>query len=314
VSAFRAAVALLVALGAGQQDAPRRTPAVFGVTVDTVKLDVAVERNGKSVADLRADDFDVRDDGVAQQVELVSAEERVLHAVLVLDTSTSVAGERLARLKAAACLFVEGLGPGDAASAIAFSSRVRALPVDPYDHAGLRRAIVSLESGGSTALNDAVFAGLLRADPALGRPVVVVFSDGADRVSWLGPVRLRKAARALDAAVYGVLTPPGRAPAALGSPATSGGHSKKRNPRSRASRVGVLEDLASETGGRLFEATEAHLAEAFQSILSTVQARYVLSYQPMGVKGAGWHAVVVRLKRGQGQISVRRGYLRSRPD
>jgi len=314
VSTLLAATFLPLVLGAGQRDTPPRTPPVFGVTVDSVKLDVAVERNGEWVAGLRADDFEVRDDGVVQQVELVSAEERALHAVLVLDTSTSVAGERLERLKAAACLFVDGLGPADAASAIVFSNRVRALPIDPYDHAGLRRAIQRLTLGGSTALNDAVFAGLLRADPGLGRPVVVVFSDGADRVSWLGPTRLKAAARALDAAVYGVLAPPGPTLATPGNPAIARGRPQGGPPSGTSRASGVLEDLASETGGRLFQATEGRLAEAFQSILSTVQARYVLRYQPAGVKSAGWHAVAVRLKHGQGQIGVRRGYLRSQPD
>jgi VWFA-related protein len=300
--------ALVVALLAGEEDGTSPTPAVFGVSVEAVKLDVTVLRDGQFVKGLTADDFAVKDDGVLQDVELVSAEERTLHAVLVLDTSSSVAGERLESLKTAASTFVAGLSPEDAVSVIAFSHNVYVLPQDPYDHERLRVAVEDLNSGGATALNDAVFAGLLRSDTGRGRPMVLVFSDGANRLSWLEARHVLEAARVLDAVVYGVV--------AAHEAWDEAGHAlytftRKRDRKKTAAHGDLLDELADLTGGAVLETVGGDLGEAFRRILATVQSRYVLRYAPRGVKEAGWHPVQVRLKRGTSEVRVRKGYRRA---
>ena len=121
-----AALVSVVVGGDGQGQPP-----VFPARVDTVRLDVSVGREGQLVSGLTAADFEVKDDGVIQDVELVTGSERALQAVLVLDTSSSVAGQRLQRLKNAAGSFIQGLSAEDAASVLAFSHRVYALPPDP---------------------------------------------------------------------------------------------------------------------------------------------------------------------------------------
>lgn len=297
--------ALAVALLAGGQEGARRPPPTFGVDVEAVKLDVTVLRDGLAVEGLTADDFEVRDDGVPQEAELVSAEERALHAVLVLDTSSSVAGRRLEVLKAAAGSFVAGLSPEDAASVIAFSHDVYALPQDPHDHARLRVAVGALTAGGSTALNDAVVAGLLRSGTGQGRPMVLVFSDGANRLSWLEPRHVLEVARELEAVVYGVVATSEAAP-------TPSAPTRDRGRR-KPVRVedGLLRELADLTGGAVLLTGGGDLGEAFARILATVQSRYVLRYVPRGVKADGWHTLAVRLKRARGEVRVRRGYRRS---
>lgn len=298
--------ALIVALLAGEDDVPSRTPPEFGVTVEAVKLDVTVLRDGQAVEGLAADDFEVKDDGVPQEVELVSAAERALHAVLVLDTSSSVAGRRLASLKAAAGSFVAGLSPTDAASVVAFSHDVYVLPQDPHAHTELRVAVEALTSGGATALNDAVVAGLLRSETGRGRPMVLVFSDGANRLSWLEPRHVLEVARGLGAVVYGVVASAEAAPPASAL--------KSGRGRTGAGKSGLLQELADLTGGAVLQTQGGDdLGEAFRRILATVQSRYVLRYVPRGVETVGWHTLAVRLKRAQGDVRVRRGYRRSSP-
>ena len=294
--------ALAVALLAGQEKGTPRTPPTFGVSVEAVKLDVTVLRDGEFVKGLTADRFEVKDDGVLQDVDLVSAEERVLHAVLVLDTSSSVAGQRLQSLKNAASAFVADLSPEDAASVIAFSHNVYVLPPDPHDHARLRSAIEALTSGGATALNDAVFAGLLRSETGRGRSMVLVFSDGANRLSWLEPRHVLDVARGTDAVVYGVVATNEAAPT----------RDRGRRPPARGA-GGLLGELADLTGGAVLQTEGADLGAAFRRILATVQNRYVLRFVPRGVKAAGWHTVGVRLKGAKGEVRVRRGYRRSDP-
>jgi VWFA-related protein len=300
--------ALVVTLLAGEEESTPRPPAVFGVSVEAVKLDVTVLRDGQLVKGLAAADFEVKDDGVVQEVELVSAEERALQAVLVLDTSSSVAGPRLESLKVAADAFIAGLSLEDAASVIAFSHDVYVLPQDPYDHARLRLAVAGLTAGGATALNDAVFAGLLRSDTGRGRPMVLVFSDGANRLSWLEPRHVLEAARGLEAVVYGVV-----ATNEAATPTPSALARNRGRKKSARTPSGLLRELADLTGGAVLQAEGGDLSEAFRRILATVQSRYVLSYVPRGVKETGWHSLQVRLKRASGTVGVRKGYRRSRP-
>jgi VWFA-related protein len=209
-------------------------------------------------------------------------------------------------LKQAARLFVGGLAPKDSVSVIFFSHSVRSLPQEPRDHDGLRRALEGVSSGGSTALNDAVFAGLLRADPRLGRPVVLVFSDGVNRVSWLEERQVLEAARALEAVVYAILARRTSAFVFAGP----GGEVRFFGLGAEPPRAEMLWDLAEATGGAVLEAEDGHLEQAFRRILDTLNERYILRYEPAGVKGRGWHKLKVRLTSPKGEVTVRQGYLR----
>lgn len=101
----------------------------------------------------------------------------------MLDTSASVAGERLAELQSAALEFVRGLRPDDRAGLLVFDERAKLAVPPGSDKAAVLGAISAARAGGGTALHDAAFFPLALADPAEGRPVIVVFSDGADRLS-----------------------------------------------------------------------------------------------------------------------------------
>jgi hypothetical protein len=95
-------VVLVLTMLAPGLAARQRTGLSFPARAERVRIDAYVGRDGRPVEGLTAADFDVRDDGVTQEVRLVEAEEAPLHALLILDTSSSVAGKRLEQLKAAA--------------------------------------------------------------------------------------------------------------------------------------------------------------------------------------------------------------------
>ena len=60
-----------------------------------------VTDNGQPVLGLGPADFEILDNGVPQQVDLVSFDEIPLNVILALDMSDSVAGERLEQLRRA---------------------------------------------------------------------------------------------------------------------------------------------------------------------------------------------------------------------
>lgn len=261
-------------------------PPVFPSAVDSVRLEVSVTRAGVPVAALAATDFVVEDNGVLQDVQLVSHEESPVHAVLVLDHSSSLAGEGLPRLKAAAHAFLDALTPRDGVSLLTFSDFVTLRAEPGESRARAHAAIESAQARFTTSLYDAVFAALNVADPRIGRPLVLLFSDGQDVGSWLRPEdTLRVAARA-DLVAHVVVS------------------------QHEGSRVSFLEDLTAATGGHLWRADHAELEATFLRILEEFRSRYILRYYPEEGVRAGWHEVEVRVKRPGVQVRVREGYAR----
>lgn len=262
---------------------PPQAPPTFTVGVENVSVDVLVTRGGRPVEELRASDFILKDNGVPQQVEVLDRSVTTVDAFLVLDVSSSVRGERLSALRRAAHAFVDALWPTDSVSLLAFATDLR-LPA----RAGARRpevhaAIDRLQGAGATTLVDAVHAALLLTDARRGRPLVVVFSDGVDRGSWLRPDEALATARASDAVVHYVEIEGART---------------------------VLEPLAEATGGQGWSARHPDaLRGAFVEALEEFRSRYRLRYEPSGVPRAEWHELEVRLVGGKGKVRARPGYL-----
>jgi VWFA-related protein len=281
---------------AGAQAPPK--PPEFRSRVAVVHVDAFVTRGGRPLPDLEASDFELRDDGVPQRLELVSAASRPLSATLVFDTSSSVAGERLAGLRAAGEAFLDGLRPADRAALVAFNEDVVWLAEPTSDKAVVRRALTGLGAGGWTAAFDALYSGILLSAGPLP-PLVVLFTDGVDNASWLGAADLKVVAERSDTLVHVVAwhTPP--APGApLRVPRLA------ESPQDRA-----LREIAEASGGRLWTAeSPARLRQVFAAIADAMGHRYVLRYEPSGVRGAGWHRIEARLRGVAGDVHVRSGY------
>jgi VWFA-related protein len=263
-------------------------PPVFPAEVGVVRVEVLVTRRGSPVRGLGAADFEVRDNGRAQQLQPVLEEETTVDAVLVLDMSGSVRGAKLDALKDAARAFLSGLREGEQAAVLAFRQEVLLLEPMTADLQSVRRALDRASGGGSTALVDAVYSALRLRVPGDRRTAIVVFSDGLENASWLLASDVVEAASRSNAVVYGV---------------DAHERDDPKNP--------FLRDVVRATGGQLFEAaSDRDLRARFLDVLGDIRSRYVLSYAPGGGDTAGWHTLEVRLKRVKGDVLARPGYWR----
>jgi hypothetical protein len=61
------------------------------------------------VRGLSSADFEIRDNGIAQQIDLISFEQVPLNVILAFDIGDSVAGDRLERLRSASAAILAGL-------------------------------------------------------------------------------------------------------------------------------------------------------------------------------------------------------------
>jgi VWFA-related protein len=313
---------------------------VFRAGVDVVRVDVLVTDKGRPVVGLREGDFEVFDNGVRQQARLITEREE-LTLVLVLDTSASVRGKKLSDLVEATRSVLDGVQPGDRVALLTFSERLALESAPTTNLPAVRARLAHLSGAGSTALSDAVFAGVWLAGPETQRRLVLVFSDGRDTMSWLKTGFVEQSVIRSDALVYGVTAgtlerqyaagpPPGawRDDPTM-EPALKQAYERAINPgqpsKSRAEIAmddahapfmsrdaeGFLKSAAEASGGQVFEVeTSGDLKPAFRRVLDEVRARYVLAFTPAGVRrDDGLHRLEVRLAATRkGQVTARRNY------
>jgi VWFA-related protein len=264
---------------AWSQDLP-----VFSSSIEVVRVDVSVTRDGRPGEGLKAADFEVRDDGVLQAVEIVGGVDKPIDAVLALDVSSSVAGQRLQQLKTAAHALVDVLRPEDAVTLLTFSDRIQ-LRVSPADSRERAHEIIDrTEAQLTTALYDATYAALTTTDPARGRPLVLIFSDGQDVGSWLKPEQVLRVAEASELVVHAVLS------------------------RREGTEVVFLRDLVASTGGHEWRADFDELKDVMLRALDEFRSRYTLQYERRRGTGDGWHKLQVRVNAPGAEVRARRGY------
>jgi VWFA-related protein len=304
------ALALAVLL---QQEKPQEEVFRFQVDVRTVYVDVFVTRDGKALTGLTANDFQVLDNDVPQQIDLVDPDIVPLSTILLLDTSGSVSGERLEHLRSAAHAFVQGLQVKDEAALMTFA-HLWEMPFDlSSDFDSLHGALDRPAIGGLTGLHDALFAGLKLAEAGLGRPMVLVFTDGLDNASWITELELLDVVRESEAVVHmvGVQSTAEIPIRNTGSGVTLRPGVGERPPDAPACARDLLEKLSAETGGRAWYAdTSANLKDVFLEVLAEMETRYLISYQMQEPVQPGWHTLEVKLKNHKAdEIRARRGYM-----
>lgn len=258
---------------------------VFSSGVETVRVDVSVRRDGEAVRGLTAADFEVVDNGVPQTVDLVGFEDVPVNVVLTLDMSGSVQGARLAQLQQGGARLVDALEPRDRAALVTFTDLVQVRSGLTADTRQLTAALRQPAQGADTSLIDATHAAMVLGESETGRPLVIVFSDGADTASFLSADLALNTARRTGSVVYAVTTP-------------------------QAEQSTFLDNLVRATGGRRLSITSLdRLSDAFAEIIEESRQRYLLSYTPRDVASDGWHDLTVRVRGRRADVRARPGYL-----
>ncbi len=261
-----------------------RQGAIFSSRAVAVRVDVLATENGKPVAGLAAADFELLDNDVPQVIQSLNLGDLPVNAVAALDVSSSTQGHALADLVHAGDALINGLKPTERASLTTFSETVSPLIQLTTDHAAVHLALSKATAGGQTAVIDGVYVAMMTAQSVDGRPLVVVFTDGIDTMSWMRDTDLISATKRASAVVYTVATGPAR-------------------------QWQFMKDLANATGGRAIALDSAKNLEAeFVKILTEFRSRYLLSFSPQGVSDSGYHRLTVRSNKRGISVTARPGY------
>jgi VWFA-related protein len=239
--------------------------------------------------------------------------------MLVLDTSGSVAGEELAHLIEAGQQLVRALRPDDHAGLITFSERVLVNVPLTSDYASLDRALAGLEGLGATSMNDAIHVAMSLRSTDVSRPVIIVFSDGNDNLSWESAASLVDEAKKVAVVIHAIELRVGKSPIGPGAPGQGVVRTERTISPALLSQdfvngTPVLQALTLQAGGRVWSAKSPRdLKPLFTQALEEMRARYLLTYSPNEPPKEGYHTLKVTLKNARGDVTARPGYFVGAP-
>jgi VWFA-related protein len=316
----------------------------FKSATELVNITATVsDASGRFVPGLQKEDFVVYEDDVLQTVTHFGAERVPVSLGIAIDTSESMAGEKMRAARAALDQFYRLLEREDEIFLYRFSDQPVLVQGWTSDRQVLSKALGRLTPSGATALYDAVAAALPMAEQGQHRKkALIVISDGNDNSSRTRPEDLKDSIRKSELLVYAIgvdgererdsparppiLRPPqfpmprfpgrrGRGTwplfdleAAQGYPGSGG----STRPVRRSDRVNpaALRELTDHSGGRTEIVVETGaLSRATAGIADELRQQYYLGYLAGGEKDGRWHSIRVEAKNGRYRVRARGGYI-----
>ncbi|HXG54734.1 MAG TPA: VWA domain-containing protein [Vicinamibacterales bacterium] len=285
------AVALLVSSSMvyGQQ--------VFRGGVDLVHFGVVVtDKKGEPVIGLKAEDFEVLEQGKAQPVTFFagggSGSAPPVHLGFMLDMSGSMTLD-IRDVRTSAIKFLGALTNVIDITVVDFDTEVRTARFEADDPRLVER-IRSRKPEGWTAFYDALGTYLNGASSQTGEKILVMYTDGGDTRSALRQTELLDLLKSSDVTVYSI------------------GYLEHQGS-GRLEQQQILQRFAATTGGQAFFPTRLkEVDKMYEKILGDISARYSLGYMSTNEKMDGrWREVKIRVTRPElkdARVRTRPGY------
>lgn len=294
---------LIVPLVLAMFATPLQAQPVFRSGVDLVRLGVTVvDKDGQLVSGLTADDFVIQEEGREQRIAYFSRgldsdlETMPVHLGVLFDTSGSM-NRDAAFAKTAAIKFLRSLNFAVDMTLVSFDTQVRVSRFDRADFPRLVERLRSQETGGMTALYDALGVYLDGAFTQDGRKVLLLYTDGGDTRSRLRLGELLDLVRASDVTIYAI------------------GFQTQVRTVDRMMERRRLEEIVGLTGGQCyFPDSLGELDEIYAQIREELAVRYSLGYVSTDPTTDGaWRRVTVRFADSRpdlkgARIRARKGY------
>jgi VWFA-related protein len=288
VAARLVALAGVAMVGAwGSVEAQEQGQTVIRVNVNLVMVDTTVKtKTGQIMGDLKKEDFELREDGQPQKIDIFSRDELPLSVALVLDLSDSI-GPFLGPLREAANTALSALKPEDEVALFTFSTEAQLRVPFTKDKHKIAEQISGFEVGGATNINDGIFvaAQYLLGAPPKGRRVIILISDDVGTsAGGEGTRDIVTEAIASDAVLYNLKIPGYNPPGTLFAASMVPG-------------LVNIRKVMDQTGGELFDVRDvAHLDEAFQALIKRIKTRYTIGFYTNATAAEGKpHKLEVRL-------------------
>ena len=287
---------LLVGRAEGQSnpDPKAQSTPLFNVDTTLVLIPTTVtDLSNRYLLGLQKQDFHLFEDGVEQTITHFSGEDAPLSVGLVFDMSASM-GDKLRTSREAALQFLKTMNPQDEAFLVEFSDRAELAARFTSQVEEIQNKLTSAKPGGLTAMLDAAEMALREMKNAKNpRKAIVIISDGGDNNSKYSARQIESLVREADVQIYamGVFEPD--IFLRLSKEEISGPH--------------LLKEIAEQTGGRVFAASDTHdLPSVATRIGVELRNQYVLAYSPKNQDRDGkYRRVVVKVREPAGIFNLK---------
>jgi VWFA-related protein len=303
------ATALAAAAVAWPRPSAQQVP-VFRAGIELVNVGVTVaDKKGSLVTDLKADDFEIYEDGTKQTIRYFAAGDPVdrdhrgpeMHLGLLIDVSESM-GDDIKFTKTASIKFLNTLVDAVDITMVDFDTEVRVARYGQDEFARLIERIRQQKASGWTALYDAIGVYLDGAAGQEGRKIMLLYTDGGDNRSAIRFNELLDLLKASDVTVYAI------------------GELEHQSSSSKFVQRGILQQIADATGGQAFFPLDVKdLDPVYDKVLAAIRAQYTIGYLSTNGKADGaWRKVEIKAKgKGDYRTRSRNGYFapyKSAPD
>jgi Ca-activated chloride channel homolog len=338
-----AAAAGIVALAVQNRPVAGQEGFKFKSGVELINVTATVtDRTGRFASGLRQDDFVVYEDDKPMEITHFSAERTPVSLGIVLDTSGSMAGEKMESARAAIESFLNALpDPQDEFFLYRFSADPDLVSDWTSNRGAVSRNLARVHPAGGTAMYDAVAEAVPMAQGGQNRKkAIVLISDGNDTNSRLSVSAVRQLVRETEVLVYAVgidgqgeatfggssappiMRPP---PAPIPFPVPGGRRPRSglpfpipgQTPRGGMMRGGddrvnvvALREITDDSGGRTEIVRDPRdLDPATLSIADELSKQYYIGYPSPGHRDGRWHNIRVELRDRNLKVRARRGYI-----
>ncbi len=287
---------------------------ILGMNVDSVSILVtARNRQGDYIGSLKAEDFQIFEDGEEQPIRYFRQDTVPVNVVFLVDASYSV-NDVLQNIIESAVTFAGHLRTGDKFSAVIFAHK----PIKVLDWTdsleSFQNVLRNVKTFGKTALYDSMEYSIeTMFDKVQGKKAIIVLSDGVDNSSTRSLAKVMRLAADREVTVYPIIH---------SYPQSQRYRDMAKNNRQKLQHVSKFFlayvdaqneflDLVARNGGRIiFSNGYTDLKNIYDVLVEELKNQYSLSYVPQVKKASekDFKEVTVKLKNRPGEVFVRLGY------
>ena len=318
----------------------------FKSGVELINVTVTVtDRTGRFASGLRQEDFSIYEDDKPVEITHFSAERTPVSLGIVLDTSGSMAGEKMESAREAIEGFLNALpDPQDEFFLYRFSADPDLVSDWTNNRGAVSRNLSRVHPSGGTAMYDAVAEAVPMAQGGQNRKkAIVLISDGNDTNSRLSVSDVRQMVRETEVLVYAVgidgqgettfggrsappiMRPPptpipfpggggrrggGGFPFPIPGQVPRGGGTIMRGAGDDRVNAVALREITDDSGGRTEIVRDPRdLDPATLSIADELSKQYYIGYPSPGHRDGRWHNIRVEARDRTLKVRARRGYV-----